>query len=130
MKTPAPRSITSGPVWRSRVRLVKGCSRLAMSRLCILLRVMASLSRAAAIYLRMGAIRHTDLRISPMPFQRLAARLALGALNIAVLVADVAIAGVRLDKFSYAAGMTLMWPATALGLVALVLALLWAQSAI
>ncbi len=64
-----------------------------------------------------------------MRFQLLAARAAFAALVLAVLVAGVAIAGVRLDKLSYANGLRLMWPATALGLLALVLALLWFRRA-
>ncbi|MDB5734165.1 MAG: hypothetical protein JWN16_802 [Alphaproteobacteria bacterium] len=65
-----------------------------------------------------------------MRSQLLAARATLVLLVLAVLTAAVAIGGVRTGKFSYAIGMDLMWPATALGLAALALALWWLKGAI
>ena len=65
-----------------------------------------------------------------MRFQLLAARVAFAALILAVLAAAVAILGVRLGFFPYATGLTVMWPATGLGLVALIFAGLWLRSAI
>ena len=65
-----------------------------------------------------------------MRFQLLAARMAFAALILAVLAAAVAISGVRLGAFPYATGLTVMWPATGLGLVALICAGLWLRSAI
>lgn len=65
-----------------------------------------------------------------MRFQLLAARMAFAALILAVLAAAMAILGVRLGTFPYATGLTVMWPATGLGLVALIFAGLWLRSAI
>jgi hypothetical protein len=65
-----------------------------------------------------------------MRFQLLAARTAFAALLLAVLAAAGAIVGVRLGLFPYRTGVMVMWPATGLGLVALLSALLWLRSAI
>lgn len=65
-----------------------------------------------------------------MRFQLLAARGALAALVLGLVLACVAVAGVRLGKLSDAAGSTLMVPATVLGLIALALALAWLWSAL
>lgn len=65
-----------------------------------------------------------------MRFQILAAQLALAALLLAVAAAAVAVAGVRLDMFEYKTGLTLMVPAVALGLIALVCALAWLMRAL
>jgi hypothetical protein len=64
-----------------------------------------------------------------MPLQILAARTALAALILALGVAAAAIAGVRLDRIPFDTGMTLMTPATLLGLVALAAALIWLSQA-
>ena len=63
-------------------------------------------------------------------FSTAAARLAFAALVLAVLTAAAAVAGVRLGTLSDASGSTLMIPATVLGAVALVLALLWLRAAL
>jgi hypothetical protein len=60
-----------------------------------------------------------------MRFQLLAARLALAALVLAAGFAVVAVAGVRLGLFAYKTGLTLMVPAAALGMIALICALAW-----
>lgn len=60
-----------------------------------------------------------------MRFQLLAARTAFAALVLAVLVAGAAIAGVRLGQFPLQTGLTLMIPATLLGLAALAAAITW-----
>jgi hypothetical protein len=60
-----------------------------------------------------------------MRFQILVARLALAALLLAVAAAIVAVAGVHLNLFAYKSGLTLMVPAVAMGLIALVCALAW-----
>lgn len=65
-----------------------------------------------------------------MRFQLLAARMALAALILAVLAAAAAVLGVRLGYFPYVTGLSVMWPATGLGLVALICAFLWLRSAI
>ncbi|OAI42908.1 hypothetical protein AYO42_01940 [Rhizomicrobium sp. SCGC AG-212-E05] len=65
-----------------------------------------------------------------MRFQLLAARTALAALILGAAAAVGVVAGVRLGLFPYATGVAVMWPATGLGLVALVMALLWLKSAI
>lgn len=65
-----------------------------------------------------------------MRSQSLVARAAFDALVLAILVAAAAIAGVRLGQFPYATGILVMWPATGLGLVALLLALWWLRGAI
>jgi Protein of unknown function (DUF1499) len=65
-----------------------------------------------------------------MRFQLFAARTAFAALLLAVLAAIGAVAGVRLGMLSDEGGRTLMIPATALGLAALALALLWLRSAL
>ena len=65
-----------------------------------------------------------------MRSQLLVARAALAMLALAALTAAVAVGGVRLGHFSYATGLLVMWPATALGLVALALALWWLKGAI
>ena len=60
-----------------------------------------------------------------MRFQLLAAQLALAALLLATATAAIAVAGVRAEFFAYKSGLTLMVPAVALGLIALVCALAW-----
>jgi fatty-acyl-CoA synthase len=65
-----------------------------------------------------------------MRFQLFVARGALAALALAVLVGVAAVACVRLGLLTDKAGSTLMIPATTLGLVSLVLALLWLRSAL
>jgi hypothetical protein len=65
-----------------------------------------------------------------MRFQLLAARTGLAALVPGVLLAAVAVGGVRLGQLSDPAGTTLMVPAVGLGLLALVLALAWLWSAL
>jgi hypothetical protein len=65
-----------------------------------------------------------------MRFQLIAARTAFAALLLAVLGGIAAVAGVRLGFLADKAGRTLMIPATGLGLVALVFALLWLRSAL
>jgi hypothetical protein len=64
-----------------------------------------------------------------MRSQLLAARSAFAALVLAVLTATGAVVGVRLSQLSYKGGTTLMIPATVLGSIALVCALLWFRSA-
>jgi hypothetical protein len=65
-----------------------------------------------------------------MRFQLTAARLAFASLALAVLTAAGAVAGVRSGALSDAAASTLMIPATVLGVVALLLALLWTRAAL
>jgi hypothetical protein len=70
------------------------------------------------------------LEISVMRSQLLAARSACALLVLAVLTAGVAVGGVRTGHLSYDAGMTLMIPATGLGLAALAAGLWWLRGAI
>jgi hypothetical protein len=65
-----------------------------------------------------------------MHFQLLAARLAFAALLLGVLTGAAAVAGVRQGILTDASASSLMIPATLLGAVALVLALLWLRSAL
>jgi hypothetical protein len=65
-----------------------------------------------------------------MRFQLLAARTAFAALVLGALLAAAAVGGVRLGLLSDPAGITLMAPATGLGVLALVLALAWLWSAL
>src|SRR3569833_3367382 len=65
-----------------------------------------------------------------MRFQLLAARAALAVLGLGVLLAAIAVGGVRLGQLSDPAGTNLMVPATGLGLLALTLALAWLYSAL
>jgi len=65
-----------------------------------------------------------------MRFQFFAARTAFAALLLAILAGIGAAAGVRLGLLSDKGGRTLMLPATALGLAALAMALLWLRSAL
>jgi len=65
-----------------------------------------------------------------MHFQLNIARAALACLLLAVLTAATAVAGVRLDLLSDASGATLMIPATVLGAVCLILALIWVKAAL
>lgn len=65
-----------------------------------------------------------------MRFQLAAARLAFAALSLAVLTAAAAVVGVRLGALPDASGSFLMIPATVLGVVALLLALLWLRAAL
>jgi hypothetical protein len=65
-----------------------------------------------------------------MRFQLLCARLGLAALLLATLDAGVAVAGVRLNLFSFKSGLTLMVPASALAVIALICALAWLARAL
>lgn len=65
-----------------------------------------------------------------MRSQSVAARAAFGVLVLAVIIAAIAIAGVRLGRLPYATGLTLMVPATILGVAALLLVLWWAKLAV
>jgi len=65
-----------------------------------------------------------------MRFQLAAARLAFAALSLAVLTAAAAVAGVRLGTLSDDTASSLMIPATALGIVALLAALAWTRAAL
>ncbi len=65
-----------------------------------------------------------------MRFQLFAARTALAALVLAALAGICAVAGARLGLLTDKGGRTVMLPATALGLAALALALLWLRSAL
>ena len=65
-----------------------------------------------------------------MRFQPLVARLAFAALGLAVLTGGAAVLGVRQGLLPDASASALMIPATALAVLALVLALLWARSAL
>jgi hypothetical protein len=60
-----------------------------------------------------------------MRFQLLAAQLALAILVLALLAALLAIGGVRLGLMPFANGFSIMTAATALGLLALAMALAW-----
>jgi hypothetical protein len=60
-----------------------------------------------------------------MRSQSLCARLALTALVLALLAAGAAIGAVRLGALPFDSGLTIMAGATALGLIALLLALIW-----
>src|ERR1700742_296156 len=89
-----------------------------------------SLSKGAGTYLMVCAALNVQGRIAPMRFQLTAARLAFASLVLAVLTAAGAVAGVRSGALSDAAASTLMIPATLLGVVALLLALLWTRAAL
>lgn len=65
-----------------------------------------------------------------MRFQLLAARAAFGALILAALTGAGAVIAVRTGAATIKTGETLMIPATALGLLALIAAALWLRSAI
>jgi hypothetical protein len=65
-----------------------------------------------------------------MRFQLFAARAALAALILAILAGIGAVAGIRLGLLTDKGASRLMIPATALGLAALTLALLWLRSAL
>lgn len=65
-----------------------------------------------------------------MHFQLNAARLAFAVLALAVLTAAAAVAGVRLGMLSDANGATLMIPATVLGVISLLAALVWLRAAL
>jgi hypothetical protein len=65
-----------------------------------------------------------------MRFQILAARTAFAGLLLATLAGACAVVCVRLGLLTDKGGRTLMLPATALGLAALALALLWLRSAL
>jgi len=60
-----------------------------------------------------------------MRLQTLAARSALAALVLALLLAATAVVAVRLGRLSFATGLELIVPATGLGLAALAGALVW-----
>jgi hypothetical protein len=60
-----------------------------------------------------------------MRFQLLCARSALAALLLAIATAAAAIGAVRLGALPFESGLTIMAGATALGLIALLLALIW-----
>ncbi|MCP5411538.1 MAG: DUF1499 domain-containing protein [Alphaproteobacteria bacterium] len=64
-----------------------------------------------------------------MRLQILAARTAFAALIAGLAVAAVAIAGVRLDRIAFPAGLSLMALATVLGLIGLLGGLLWLAQA-
>jgi hypothetical protein len=65
-----------------------------------------------------------------MRSQSFVARAAFGMLVVAVVVAGVAIGGVRAGQFDYPLGLKVMWAAALLGLAALALALWWLKGAI
>jgi hypothetical protein len=65
-----------------------------------------------------------------MRFPFLAARLALAALVLAALIAGLAIASVRGGFASFTTGLELMTASVALGLIALILALIWMVAAL
>jgi len=65
-----------------------------------------------------------------MRFQPLAARLAFAALMLAVLTGGAAVLGVRQGLLPDASASALIIPATVLAVLALVLALLWASTAL
>jgi hypothetical protein len=65
-----------------------------------------------------------------MHFQLNAARLAFAVLALAVLTAAAAVAGVRLGMLSDANGTALMIPATVLGALSLIAALIWLRAAL
>jgi hypothetical protein len=65
-----------------------------------------------------------------MRFQPIAARSAVAALLLAVVMAVGAVGGVRSGFLTDKTGSTVMIPAVALGLLALVLALAWLRSAL
>jgi hypothetical protein len=65
-----------------------------------------------------------------MRFPFLAARLALAALALAVVIAGLAIASVRGGFASFTTGLELMTASVALGLIALILALIWMAAAL
>jgi hypothetical protein len=60
-----------------------------------------------------------------MRFQLLAAQLALATLVLALLAALLAMGGVRLGLMPFASGFSIMTAATAMGLLALAMALAW-----
>src|SRR4051812_46142661 len=60
-----------------------------------------------------------------MRFQLLCARSALAAWIAALVTAGIAVAAVRLGLAPFSSGITIMTGATALGLLALLLALIW-----
>ena len=65
-----------------------------------------------------------------MRFQLTAARLAFAALVLAVVTAAAALGGVRMGTLTDASASTLMIPATTLGTVSLLLALVWLRAAL
>ena len=65
-----------------------------------------------------------------MRFPYLAARLALAALVLATLIAGLAVASVRGGFASFTTGLELMTASVALGLIALILALIWMFAAL
>ncbi|HKD48655.1 MAG TPA: DUF1499 domain-containing protein [Rhizomicrobium sp.] len=64
-----------------------------------------------------------------MRFPFLAARLALAALVLAALIAGMAVLSVRAGLASFATGLEAMTASVALGVIALILALIWATAA-
>ena len=60
-----------------------------------------------------------------MRLQTFAARAALAALVVALLLAAAAVISVRLNLLPFGTGLELMLPATLLGLLALAAALAW-----
>ena len=60
-----------------------------------------------------------------MRFQLLCARAALAALVLALLAVGIAVGAVRLGALPFESGLTIMAGATALGMIALLLALIW-----
>jgi hypothetical protein len=65
-----------------------------------------------------------------MPSQLFAARLAFAALVLAAAIGSAAVGGVRLHILALRDGLTLMIPATVLGVAALAAALLWLRGAV
>lgn len=65
-----------------------------------------------------------------MRFPSLAARLALAALVLAILIAGAAILSVRMDLAGFTAGQEMMTSAVAFGAIALILAMSWASAAL
>jgi hypothetical protein len=65
-----------------------------------------------------------------MRFQLLAAQLALATLVLAAFAALAAVGGVRLGMMPYPSGFSIMTAATALGLMALLMALIWLACAL
>ena len=65
-----------------------------------------------------------------MRFPFLAARLALAAFVLAALIAGAAIAAVRVNLAGFTTGLEIMTASVALGLIALILALIWMFAAL
>ena len=76
------------------------------------------------------ATQNIQSRIAPMRFQLTAARLGFAALALAILTGAAAVGGVRSGMLSDAIASTLMIPATVLGALSLLLALIWLRAAL